>query len=289
MTQENEINASGLYVVATPIGNLDDISPRAIQVLSSVDIIAAEDTRHSKKLVQHYGINTRLLALHEHNERSQVPVLVESLQQGRRIALITDAGTPLVSDPGFRLVRAAHENNIRVSPIPGPCAAIAALSVSGLACDRFSFEGFLSAKTEARLKQLVALAGETRTMIFYEAPHRILETLNAMVDTFGGRRPGVLAREISKTFETIKKSDLSGLLDWVQSDANQQRGEIVLLVEGRPKRDVRDLDDESRRIMDILLAQELSKKQAAQIASNITGVTKKRLYQYSLDQDQQRK
>jgi 16S rRNA (cytidine1402-2'-O)-methyltransferase len=200
-----------LYVVATPIGNLDDISARAIHVLGHVARIAAEDTRHSARLLQHLGINTPLVAVHDHNEAGRVQSLINQLLAGDDIALISDAGTPLISDPGYRLVAAAHEASVRVVPIVGACAAIAALSAAGLPSDRFSFEGFLSAKTTARQVQLQALVNETRTLIFYEAPHRILECVQDMCAIFGEQRRVVLARELTKTFETIKQMTLAEL------------------------------------------------------------------------------
>ncbi|PCJ20218.1 MAG: 16S rRNA (cytidine(1402)-2'-O)-methyltransferase [Gammaproteobacteria bacterium] len=277
-----ESSTSALFVVATPIGNLNDISQRAIDTLNMVDIIAAEDTRHSRTLLDFHNITTKLISLHEHNEKGRSASLVEQIKQGKNIALISDAGTPLISDPGFRLVGEAHKCDVRVSPIPGPCAAIAALSASGLASDRFCFEGFLASKSLARSARLRELQDEPRTMVFYEAPHRIKESLKAMQEVFGVDRPAMLAREISKTFETIKRGGLEQLALWVAEDSNQQRGEIVVLVEGERKVSNQEVSAESSKIMDVLL-QELSKKQASSLCSQITGVSKKLLYQYALE------
>mgnify|MGYP003609640765 CR=1 FL=1 len=270
-----------LYVVATPIGNLDDISRRAIQVLAQVGRIAAEDTRHSARLLQHLDINTPLVAVHDHNEAGRVQGLISQILAGENIALISDAGTPLISDPGYRLVAAAHEANIQVIPIPGACAAIAALSAAGLPSDRFTFEGFLSAKTTARQVQLQALANETRTLIFYEAPHRILECVQDMALIFGGERRVVLAREITKTFETIKQQTLTELSLWVEQDSNQQRGEIVLVVEGAPVNSGQAAEAEVDALL-LKLLKYLPVKQSAQLASELTGHKKNALYDRAL-------
>jgi 16S rRNA (cytidine1402-2'-O)-methyltransferase len=270
-----------LYVVATPIGNLQDWSPRAVETLKAVKVVAAEDTRHSGRLLQHYDINTRLLALHDHNESARTETLVAQLQAGEDIALISDAGTPLISDPGYRLVAAVQAAGLRVVPVPGACAAIAALSAAGIASDRFIFEGFLPAKAVARRERLTALAAETRTLIFYEAPHRIVECLDDMVAVIGPERRIVLAREITKTFETIRQLPLQAMSDWVRGDADQQRGEIVLVLEGAP--DVTAEADwrEADRILKVLL-EELPLKQAAALAANITGLKKNALYERAL-------
>jgi len=273
-------NSAVLFLVATPIGNLGDISARALQTLKSVDLIAAEDTRHSKRLLQHFAINTRLTACHEHNEEQQTPALIERMLRGQSIALISDAGTPLVSDPGYRLVQAALKENIRVVPVPGPCAAIAALSASGLPTDRFVFEGFPPARAGARQKYLQALQAEQRTLVFYVSCHRITDTLKDMVSVFGGDRQAVLARELTKTFETIRKAGLGELAKWVETDQNQQRGEIVVLVEG-----AREQADEQQQLLDKLLpalVDELPVKQAAKIASEVTGLHKNDLYRQAL-------
>ncbi|MFO1391292.1 MAG: 16S rRNA (cytidine(1402)-2'-O)-methyltransferase [Agitococcus sp.] len=270
-----------LYVVATPIGNLDDISTRAIGILSQVARIAAEDTRHSARLLQHLGINTPLVAVHDHNEAGQVQRLIAQLVTGEDLALISDAGTPLISDPGYRLVAAAHEANIKVVPVVGACAAIAALSAAGLPSDRFSFEGFLAAKASQRQTQLKSLANETRTLIFYEAPHRILECVQDMAAIFGADRRVVLARELTKTFETIKQMTLAELCDFVERDTNQQRGEIVLVVDGAPE----DASLMAQKELDALLLKLLKYlpvKATAQLAAELTGHKKNTLYDRAL-------
>ncbi|HEC18928.1 MAG TPA: 16S rRNA (cytidine(1402)-2'-O)-methyltransferase [Gammaproteobacteria bacterium] len=275
------VEAGVLYVVATPIGNRADISQRALAVLGGVDLIAAEDTRHSGRLLQHYHIERQILALHEHNERQRAAEVVTRLQQGQSVALISDAGTPLISDPGYHLVRLAREAGIKVVPVPGPNAMIAALSAAGLPSDRFIFEGFLPSKSAARQKRLQALADEPRTLIFYEAPHRLLETLGDMVAVFGAQRHVVLARELSKTFETIKGAPAGELLAWVGGDPDQQKGEMVLLVKGREATDSEEVSAEARRILKILL-DELPLSQASALAAKITGSKKKPLYQLGL-------
>jgi 16S rRNA (cytidine1402-2'-O)-methyltransferase len=274
------MNSACLYIVATPIGNLSDISERAVQVLKEVDLIAVEDTRHSGKLLQHIGVSTPMQALHEHNESKKLEQVIELLSAGKSIALISDAGTPLISDPGYQLVKAAMDADIKVSPVPGPSALLAALSASGLPSDAFVFEGFLPNKSSGRVKKLEALANESRTLIFYEAPHRIVECLQDMQDVFGAERIAVVARELTKTFETIKKDSLKNLLAWIQSDSNQQRGEFVLLIQGQEKNETA-VDTEAEAVLDILM-QELPLKQASQLASKITGVKKNILYQLGL-------
>lgn len=274
--------AGTLYVVATPIGNLQDISPRALDVLRSVSLIAAEDTRHSARLLQHFGIQTATTACHDHNERDKSVQLVERLLQGQDLALISDAGTPLISDPGFHLVRQAREAGIRVSPIPGPCALIAALSGAGLPSDRFAFEGFLPAKAHGRRQRLQALLNEERTWMVYEAPHRLLECLEDMHEVLGPSRQVVLGRELTKTFETLHGAPLAELVEWVRNDPDQQRGEAVLVVEGAQPRSGDDIDPEALRILETLL-EELPLKQAAALAARITGEKKNRLYQIALD------
>lgn len=268
-----------LYVVATPIGNLGDFSARAVEVLGAVARIAAEDTRHSAPLLQRYGIATPMVSLHEHNERARVEKLIAELQAGAALALISDAGTPLISDPGFHLVRAAQRAGIRVIPVPGACALIAALSAAGLPTDRFVFEGFLPAKAAARHARLTALGTETRTLAFYEASHRIVATLADMAAVFGAQRPAVLARELTKTFETIRAAGLAELLAFVHADVNQQKGEFVVLVQGAeaPAHDETDAE----RVLNILLA-ELPVKQAAALTERITGVKKNELYKMAL-------
>jgi len=270
-----------LYVVATPIGNLDDWSLRAQATLRQVALIAAEDTRHSLRLLQHFAIDTRLVALHEHNEQGRVDALLAELAAGRDVALISDAGTPLISDPGYRLVAAAQAGGYTVVPVPGACAAIAALSAAGLPSDRFIFEGFLPARAGARQQRLRELAAETRTLIFYEAPHRIAECLDDLTAIFGPVRRAVLARELTKTFETIRQLPLAELTAWVAADANQQRGEIVLVVEGAPDVVGEAALQEAERILRVLL-KELPVKQAAALAAEITGQKKNALYERAL-------
>ncbi|WP_041770141.1 16S rRNA (cytidine(1402)-2'-O)-methyltransferase [Metapseudomonas resinovorans] len=277
-------NAPGtLYVVATPIGNLDDISARALRILREVALIAAEDTRHSARLMQHFGIPTPLAACHEHNERDHGGRFLARLQAGDDVALISDAGTPLISDPGFHLVRQARAAGIAVVPVPGACALIAALSAAGLPSDRFIFEGFLPAKASGRRGRLEQIREEPRTLIFYEAPHRLLESLEDMRAVFGGDRQALLARELTKTFETLKGAPLDELCAWVAADSNQQRGECVVLVAGwQAPEGEGALSAEALRVLDLLLA-ELPLKRAAALAAEITGVRKNLLYQAALE------
>lgn len=270
-----------LFVVATPIGHLDDISYRAIDILKSVDLIAAEDTRTSTQLLKHFNITTPLTACHEHNESNKIDQLVDKLLNGHDIALISDAGTPLISDPGFKLVRAAQNQGIRVIPVPGACAAIAALSAVGLPSDRFSFQGFLPAKQSQRMINLEKLKHETQTLIFYEAPHRILDSVQAMADIFGPDRPVGFAREITKTFETIKKMTLGELVNFIANDPHQQKGEIVLVVGGASQE--KDIAQEKLDQLLIRLLQDLSVKAASQLAADLTGVKKKTAYQRALE------
>ena len=272
---------ASLYIVSTPIGNLGDISQRAIATLQAVDLIACEDTRHSGKLLQHLSISTPCVAFHEHNEREKTASLIDRLQKGDSIALISDAGTPLLSDPGFHLVRTAHEAGIRVIPVPGPSALLSALVAAGLPTDRFVFEGFLPNKQIARQKYLSGLLAQTASLVFYEAPHRILACLQDMVDVFGEDRQAVMARELTKTYETIKCDSLGNLLAWVEQDSNQQRGEIVLVVAGAKPPAEGDLSPETLRVLQLLLA-ELPVKQAASLTAEITGQKKNRLYQAAL-------
>jgi 16S rRNA (cytidine1402-2'-O)-methyltransferase len=265
-----------LRVVATPIGNLGDLSPRAQKVLRDAGVIAAEDTRHSRPLLQHFGIATPLTALHEHNERAAVAAIIAKLQAGEDVALISDAGTPLISDPGFRLVRAAREAGIDVSPVPGACAAIAALSVAGLPSDRFVFEGFLSAKASARRDRLRELASEPRTLIIYESSHRIVECCADLRDAFGGEREARLLRELTKLHETCIGTTLGEIAARVESDAEQRLGECVLVIAGRGKEIDAKLA-EGRRIY-VLLRAELPPAQAAKLAAAISGAPRKDLY-----------
>lgn len=270
-----------LFVVATPIGHLDDMTFRAIDILKSVSIVAAEDTRQSAQLFKHYNISTQLTACHDHNESNKIEQLVQKLLAGDDIALISDAGTPLISDPGFKLVRAAQEHGIRVVPVPGACAAIAALSAVGLPSDRFSFEGFLPSKASQHISQLEKLKNETQTLIFYEAPHRILECVKNMAEVFGEDRPVGFAREITKTFETIKKMTLKDLVSFIENDHNQEKGEIVLVIGGAPEKT--DLEQEKLDELLKRLLQDLSVKAASQLAADLTGVKKKVAYQRALE------
>ncbi|MDH5357821.1 MAG: 16S rRNA (cytidine(1402)-2'-O)-methyltransferase [Gammaproteobacteria bacterium] len=275
---ENE--TATLYIVATPIGNLSDMSQRAIDVLQHVAVIAAEDTRHSGHLLQHFSITTPIVSLHEHNEQQRSEVLLTRLQQGESVALISDAGTPLISDPGYRLVSLVREHGILVVPVPGSCALIAALSASGLPSDRFAFEGFLPSKQGARQQALQNLATENRTLIFYESPRRIQATLMDMVAIFGKDRSACLARELTKLHETIETKPLAELLDWVANDENQQRGECVLLVEGVKQQQSAD-EVEINRVLTILL-KELPVKKAAAITSSLLEVSKNTAYDMAL-------
>ncbi len=272
-----------LYIVATPIGNLNDITQRAIITLESVDLIAAEDTRHSGLLLQHYGIKKPFFALHDHNEQQKASHLIEKLKNGINIALISDAGTPLISDPGFHLVRACQKENIVVVPIPGACAAITALSVAGIASNRFSFEGFLPAKTKARCDKLAELETETRTLIFYESTHRILDTLNDMSKIFGGERYIVIARELTKTWETIYGDTLENIIPWLKEDSNRTRGEFVLIVDGISEKDNNnEISPQAVKLLE-LLTKELPLKKASSIVAETFGYKKNALYQYGLD------
>ncbi|HIY70851.1 MAG TPA: 16S rRNA (cytidine(1402)-2'-O)-methyltransferase [Candidatus Luteimonas excrementigallinarum] len=265
-----------LFIVATPIGNLEDLSPRAQRTLAEVAAVCAEDTRHTRRLLGHYGIDAELVALHEHNEQALAVRLVQRLEAGESLALVSDAGTPLVSDPGFRLVAAARAVGIRVSPVPGPSALIAALSVAGLPSDRFAFEGFLPAKAAARRERLQKLAGESRTLLFYESSHRIADTLEDMVVAFGAERRAVLARELTKLFETVLDGSLEALRDRVQADADQRKGEFVLVVEGAGD-DADAALAEGRRVY-ALLSSHLPPSAAARLAAEITGAPRKALY-----------
>ena len=308
-----------LYIVATPIGNLSDMTPHAIDVLKQVAIIACEDTRTSGKLLSHFGIDTKgskaddekdseylntknnadnsvteadnatkqkghnkLWAYHEHNSAIQTPKIIEMIKQGHSVALISDAGTPLISDPGYQLVQAAHAAGVRVSPIIGASAAIAALSVAGLPSDRFSFIGFLPAKTHGRQKQLTALNTRTETLIFYEAPHRIIASLEDMAVIFGADREVTFCRELTKTFETVHKSTLGDLVEFVKADDNQQRGEIVVVVAGvNVAQDTDDISIHDKLLQRLL--EDLSVKKAAALGADITGVKKNALYQRLLE------
>jgi 16S rRNA (cytidine1402-2'-O)-methyltransferase len=275
------LEKGALYVVATPIGNLGDLSQRAIEVLQCVTVIAAEDTRHTRQLLQQFDISTDCLALHEHNERKVTAALLARLAQGDSIALVSDAGTPLLSDPGFHLVREAAGQGLTIIPVPGPSAIMAALSAAGLPTDRFCFEGFLPSKSAARCRRLEALQQATPTLVFFEAPHRILSTLADMQSIFGAERRVVLARELTKTFETFLRGSLEEVLQQVSADQNQQKGEMVILLQGASPAEQDGIDADTERVLKILL-QELSVKQAASLAAAITGVKKNLLYQFAL-------
>jgi 16S rRNA (cytidine1402-2'-O)-methyltransferase len=270
------MKAGGLYVVSTPIGNLGDISARALETLRAVDLICAEDTRHTRQLLAHFGIERPLQALHEHNEAAQAAALVTRMQAGERMALVSDAGTPLLSDPGFRLVRAAREVGLRVSPVPGASALLAALAVSGLPCDRFCFEGFLPAKGAARRERLAVLASEARTLVCYESAHRISETLDDCVTVLGGERPAALARELTKLFETVLTGTLQDVRTRVQSDPDQRRGEFVLMIAG-VEDDLAARTLEGRRLY-ARLAEHLPPAKAARLAAELSGAPRKALY-----------
>ncbi|MBE2898324.1 16S rRNA (cytidine(1402)-2'-O)-methyltransferase [Pasteurellaceae bacterium 20609_3] len=270
-----------LYIVATPIGNLQDISARALETLSAVDLIAAEDTRHSAGLLTHFGIKKPLFALHDHNERDKMAQLLARLERGEHIALISDAGTPLISDPGFHLVRFCRQAGIRIVPIPGPSALITALCAAGIASDRFCFEGFLPAKPKGRSDKLRALADEPRTLIFYESTHRIEDTLADMRAVFGDERYAVLARELTKTWETIHGDTLSALCHWVSEDANRSKGEMVVIVEGKSAVESDELPAPAIKAL-TLLSQEMPLKKAAAITAELFDVKKNALYHYGI-------
>jgi len=276
-----------LYIVATPIGNLGDFTQRAIEVLREVDLVAVEDTRHSQKLLNHFGINQKLVSCHEHNEEKQIPRFLELLGKGQSIALLSDAGTPLVSDPGYRIVGAAAEHGFRVVPLPGPCAAIAALSVSALATDRFLFAGFPPAKSVACRKLLEELSAESATLIFYESPRRLVGTLEIALDVFGPDRQAVVARELTKLHESIARGRLQDVMETVRADANWERGEIVLLLAGN----ARVIGPETERVEQIQkvlkpLLQELPLKQAVSLTVKITGARKNEVYDLAIAENQ---
>lgn len=276
-------NSSGiLYVVATPIGNLDDISLRALAVLRCVDVIAAEDTRHSLSLLRHFQINKPLLSFYEHNEKSRIPELLKLLNQGKSIALVCDAGTPLISDPGFHLLQSLREHDLRAIPIPGPSSVMAALSVAGLPTDRFVFEGFLPTRPGARRSRLEQLAQEQRTLVFFEASRRLPSTLQDLVDKFGSERQAVLARELTKVFEEVHGDTLYELCQWIAADEVRCRGEFVIVVKGASKLSNGDfIATKNHQTLEILL-EDLPLKQAVQLAVKITGQKKNELYKLAL-------
>lgn len=280
--------AGNLYIVATPIGNLADITYRAVETLKSVALIAAEDTRHSRRLLDHYQITTPMLSLHEHNEQARAQLLCERLQAGAHIALISDAGTPLISDPGYRLVDYVRQAGIRVVPIPGPCAAITALVASGLPTDEFVFVGFLPAKGAVRKKKLIELKNESRTIIFYESVHRIVDLIDELNEILTGDRRATVARELTKTYETIYQATLHEIKHWLKnSAASVIKGEFVVIVQGVVKKEADDLLSEYQRVLEILLSStsekgEIPLKQAVNLACQITGGRRKTLYSLAL-------
>lgn len=277
------IESPALYIVPTPIGNLGDITTRALNVLRQVDLIAAEDTRHSGRLLAHFNISTKTYALHDHNEQQKAQVLVDKIQAGQSIALVSDAGTPLISDPGYHLVTACRKAGIQVIPLPGACAVITALSASGLPSDRFSFEGFFPAKRKGRQDKLLEISSREHTCIFYESPHRIAETLQDMLSILGPQREVVLARELTKTFETIYGAPLGELVDWISEDDNRKRGEMVLLIHGhRAEKSPDAIPDDALRHLEILV-QELPLKKAAALVAQMHNLKKNALYKWGLE------
>lgn len=277
-----EYNSGDLYIVATPIGNLKDISYRAVEVLQKVDLILVEDTRNAIKLLQHYEIKTPMRALHEHNEAHLAAEIITQIHAGKRVALISDAGTPLMSDPGYRLVRDAQDAGIQAQTVPGACAAIAALSIAGLPTDRFAFEGFLPAKTAAREQRLQDLSAEPRSLVFYEARHRILAFLSSLSEVLGADRQLAVAREMTKKFETVYRGTVAQVLEQVSTDGMAQKGEFVVVAAGaEAQQDDAGLD----RVLRVLL-QDLSLSKASKIAAHLTGVNKNQVYNRALQLQQ---
>jgi len=269
-----------LYIVATPIGNLGDLSPRAKSVLENVDLIVAEDTRHSKPMLNQFGIETKIHAYHDHNERKQTPILIRQLQDGASIALISDAGTPLICDPGYHLVLAAHAAELQVIPIPGSSALISALSAAGFSSEKFIFEGYLPARKIARQQRLQLLKDETRTLVFYEVPHRIFASINAAIACFGSERQAVIAKEITKLHEKIRRGTLAELKGWIHSDKDLSKGEFVIVIQGAKEISLDEL--EARRILKILLAQRTF-KEAIRLTSEITRGKKNDIYKLAME------
>lgn len=274
------VEAGKLFIVPTPIGNLEDMTHRAVRVLGEVDLVAAEDTRHSQKLLQHYDISTRMISLHDHNEDQRGKQLIEKMKLGQNMALISDAGTPLISDPGYGLVNQCRAAGLEVVPLPGACAAITALCAAGLPTDRFRFEGFLPSKEQAKSQALQALERETGTSIFYESPRRIEASLKAVVEALGDERPVVIAKELTKTFETFFSGSAEQCLGWLQEDANHQRGEFVLMIGGH-KHDETAVSAEALKLLKALMS-ELPLKKAAGITADQFGLKKNALYQLGL-------
>jgi len=269
--------AGSLYVVATPIGNLDDLSPRAVKVLGEVALVAAEDTRHSARLMRHLGLSPAMISLHDYNEAARVDQLIERLARGDDVALISDAGTPLISDPGYVLVREVREAGFRVIPIPGACALVTALCAAGLPTDRFRFHGFLPAKGSGRRARLETLGAATETLVFYESPHRIRDTLADIAALWSERRL-VLGRELTKTFETFLDGSAADLLQRMEKDPDQARGEFVVMVEGAAERDGSAIDVSAEALLESLLAEGVGVKQAAAVAARVLGGAKKQWY-----------
>ena len=274
------VESGALYVIATPIGNLEDISARALRILREVNGIAAEDTRHTGRLLAHFGIETPMFSLHEHNERARLEQVVARLREGQALALVSDAGTPLISDPGFPLVRELRRLRLKVIPVPGPSSIVAALSVAGLPTDRFAFEGFLPSRSAARRERLQVLAREERTLVFLEASHRIAETLADLAAVFGGERPAAVARELTKRFEEIHTVSLSELEIWLDADSDRRKGEFVVIVQGASVASEADTP-ENRRLLAALLT-ELPASRAAAVAARLTGLRKRALYDLAL-------
>jgi 16S rRNA (cytidine1402-2'-O)-methyltransferase len=270
-----EVLPGHLYVVATPIGNLGDLSPRALKILDGVDLVAAEDTRVTGALLAHFGVRKKMVSLHEHNEDEATRDVLDQLNKERSVALVSDAGTPLVSDPGFALVRAARAAGLPIIAVPGPSAAIAALSISGLPSDSFVFAGFLPAREEARARRIAELGAEPRTVILYESTHRIADTVKALAAALGDGRRVCLARELTKLYEESHADTAAGLLRWLQADENRQRGEFVLVLEGADP--TAAAPREAERVMKILL-KELGASKAAKLAAELTGLPRKELY-----------
>ena len=271
-----------LFIVATPIGNLSDITFRAVEVLKSVDIVLAEDTRHSKKLLSHLDISKPIRAFHEHNEREKTKAIIDEIHSGKSIALISDAGTPLISDPGYFLVAQAKKEDLKVVPIPGPSALITALSASGLASDSFTFLGFLPSKQTARVKLLKSLLNRNETSIFYESPKRILATLNDMQTIFGGSRKVCLAKELTKAFETIQTDSIPNLIKYLTADQSRQKGEFVILISATDKMVIAEAENQLDSLLPILCA-EMGASKAAKIAAKITGIDKKQCYKRAIE------
>ncbi|WP_299080746.1 16S rRNA (cytidine(1402)-2'-O)-methyltransferase [uncultured Paraglaciecola sp.] len=270
-----------LYIVATPIGNLEDISHRALRILAEADLIAAEDTRHSQRLLQHYSIATRLTSLHDHNESQRAKQLIEKLKLGENIALISDAGTPLISDPGYGLVTQCRDAGLEVVPIPGPCAAITALCAAGLATDQFKFAGFLPVKAVAKQQALQRLLNESSTSVFYESPRRVADTVRQIVAELGETRQMVVAKELTKTFETFYSGSAQSCLTWLEADANHQRGEFVLMIAG-VEQDQTEVTEEALNLLKLLI-KELPLKKAAALTAEQYGLKKNHLYQLGLE------